>query len=115
MPAKCVGFIAQNIPNITVFDIYQLIIEAFQSEFFVLKMINLKYSNYIKFENFNENLKLLKSEDWIYNKTPNFNFLLNCFHKQKMYQICVEKGIIQKSEHGAFPINKSFYHSYLNF
>lgn len=116
MRADSVGFIGQKVSKIKVSDIRRIIIEAFQSQFESTRTINWtkQNNNFEELNNFNDNLQLLKSEDWIYNKTPKFDFLFVCPNEQKKFRICVEKGIVQKSDHDAFLINQSFYQSYLH-
>lgn len=66
-----------------------------------------------EYPGFYNNLKLLKSENWIYNMTPKFDFLFFCTNKKKKFRVYVYKGHIQESDHNGFLVGKSFYQSYL--
>ncbi|KAI1721094.1 putative lipoate-protein ligase A [Ditylenchus destructor] len=120
VPAKCVGYLAQSVPSVTVPQVHEIIMEAFCGQFHESKMVEMNpgellyNSTHSLSPLISKNHELLRSEDWIFHKTPKFDFRIyddnnpdtlkdDCFEK-----ICVERGRITKSSHVAFPLDECF-------
>jgi hypothetical protein len=56
---------------------------------------------------------LLKSEEWIFGKTPKFSLKLLDGHTEELCTVHVENGQIQESANTEFPAGKSFHKAFL--
>lgn len=71
---------------------------------FAKKMVNLGIE---------KEVKLLKSDDWIFGKTPKFSLQLLDSHTDDLRRIYVENGRIKESTNSEFPAGKSFHKAFL--
>ncbi|CEF64283.1 Lipoyltransferase 1, mitochondrial [Strongyloides ratti] len=90
VPAKAVGFLGQEIKNITVEDVKETLVDGLTKENggkINIFMVNPNNDEEIDVED----LKLLKSWDWIYGKTPKFTYI----YSNEKIPLKIEKGRIK--------------------
>lgn len=107
---------------VQVSDVLQIVSLAFKSQYTICQVIDLDENmkmNDERYVGLYENYEQLKTREWIYGKTPKFelNILgtnLDIPNTLKAdedipFNIIVEKGIIQKSQHPNFKEGRPFY------
>ena len=81
----------------------------------IFRLFRFNFNNNIKFQflGIDETLALLKSEEWIYGKTPKFSLKLLDSHTDELRTIYVENGRIKESTNSEFPTGKTFHQTFL--
>lgn len=111
---------AQKVPAIQLNDVLQIVVLAFKSQFSTCQIIDLEEDMILNFEKYvglHENYDQLKSREWIYGKTPKFELHImrpntpNILpgEEDKPFEVVVERGVIQKSQHSNFQEKEPFY------
>lgn len=108
-PAKSVGFLAQKDADMQVEDAQNIVIDAFSSQFQEINLVEWTPSfNADNYPQFKETYQQLRSEDWVYGRTPKFDLFVFGSSSDDLCRVNVENGRIMESDHQDFGVGESF-------
>uniref|UniRef100_A0A915DEU9 BPL/LPL catalytic domain-containing protein n=1 Tax=Ditylenchus dipsaci TaxID=166011 RepID=A0A915DEU9_9BILA len=117
-PAKSIAFLAEKVPSISVPKVQESVVQAFLKQFVEYEIVEWRRSesdsvqaeeNQDYTSDFQENLRMLQTDDWIFGKTPKFELRIFDPTVDAYFDIVVDKDEIKESQHPEFIVGESFH------